>query len=343
MLDNMNMGQKGKSFWKKPEGVTGAIFAVGIGTALLYGAYKVLPYLVEIAENTLYLGLLVAGIATVGYVLLDPKFRNMVWFMYKSAMRAVTSAFVQIDPIGIIKTYIESLKDRREEMDGQVTKLRGEIGKLERSIAQNNEDMNTSLKMAQAAKTRGLQDEFVVHSREAGRMAESNKKLIPLNERMNKLQQFLAKMHKSCGFLIQDMENEVRAKEREYAAIKASHSAMRSALSIINGDSDKKLMFDQAMEFLQDDMGKKVGEVERFMELSTEFINNIDLQNDMFAAKGVEMLDQLDGKDFSFLLGAEKKAEPITIGRVNNNAPIPMQQEVKSSNPTTGYDKFYES
>ena len=55
-MDNTSL--KPKSFWKKPEGKTGMLFMGLLGAGGLYGLYKVLPFLIEIVENTLYLGVL---------------------------------------------------------------------------------------------------------------------------------------------------------------------------------------------------------------------------------------------------------------------------------------------
>ncbi|MBK6784296.1 MAG: hypothetical protein IPG79_11445 [Saprospiraceae bacterium] len=50
-------------------------------------------------------------------------------------------------------------------------------------------------------------------------------------------------------------------------------------MSIIKGDADKRAIFDQAMEHIADDVANKVGEMERFMEISSDFMSSIDLQN----------------------------------------------------------------
>jgi len=57
-------------------------------------------------------------------------------------------------------------------------------------------------------------------------------------------------------------------KEQERKAIRASHSAMKSAMNIIAGNSDKKEMFDRALEVIADDVSMKIGEMERFMEMT---------------------------------------------------------------------------
>lgn len=66
-------------------------------------------------------------------------------------------------------------------------------------------------------------------------------------------------MYSNSEILIEDTTDQVKVKEQERKAIRASHSAMRSAMSIIKGDADKRAMFDQAMEVIADDVANKVG------------------------------------------------------------------------------------
>ncbi|MCI5059126.1 MAG: hypothetical protein MRY83_23640, partial [Flavobacteriales bacterium] len=69
---------KPKSFWKKPEGKTGMFGLAAIAGGVGYLLYKLLPYLISIVENTLYLSLLLGVLAALIYVILDPKFRNLI-------------------------------------------------------------------------------------------------------------------------------------------------------------------------------------------------------------------------------------------------------------------------
>ncbi len=121
---------KPKSFWEKPEGTTGMLFGTGLVLGGGYLLYKALPYLITLLENTLYAAGLFIGVGALLYVLLDPKFRTLIWYIYKSIMRSVTGMFVQIDPIGILESYIDSLKDNLHKMDKQIGALRGQMRKL---------------------------------------------------------------------------------------------------------------------------------------------------------------------------------------------------------------------
>ncbi|HKK79882.1 MAG TPA: hypothetical protein VJ933_09640, partial [Phaeodactylibacter sp.] len=85
---------KQKSFWKRPEGVTGAIF---LGALLLGGGYLIFANMAAIIaalQNTIILAVTLAVLAAVVYMVLDPRMRNLVWYMYKSIMRSVTGWFV---------------------------------------------------------------------------------------------------------------------------------------------------------------------------------------------------------------------------------------------------------
>ncbi|HMR44037.1 MAG TPA: hypothetical protein PKC40_09395, partial [Saprospiraceae bacterium] len=97
---------KPKSFWQRPEGITGLIFLIAVVAGGGFLLYSILPTLLVLAQNTLYLAGMLLALGAIVYMVLDPKMRNLVWYMYKSVMRWVTGIFVQIDPIGILKSYV---------------------------------------------------------------------------------------------------------------------------------------------------------------------------------------------------------------------------------------------
>lgn len=335
---------KPKSFWEKPEGTTGKVFAAALVAGGGYLLYKALPYLITLLENTLYTVFLLVGLAAVLYVLFDPKFRNLVWYVYKSIMRFFTGIFVQIDPIGILMSYMDSLRDNLSKMDKQIQGLRGQMRKLKDLITQNERTMSDSLALAGKAKEKGIQAQMILKTRKAGRLQESNMKLGDLYKKMEILYRVLSKMYENSGILLEDIEDQVQVKKIEREAIHNSHSAMKSALSIISGDKDKRMMFDQAMEAIADDVSRKVGEMERFMELSANFMESIDLQNGVYEEKGLDMLEKWEKEGISFLLGDEKQTL-IAAGNNPNkyidlDAPIVVHKP--NSNPSNQYNKLFD-
>ncbi len=296
-----------KSFWKRPEGITGTLF---LGALLIGGGFLItsaLGAILSFLSTTigLVVGLLVLG--TIIYMALDSKVRSLVWYMYKSVMRWVTGLFIQIDPIAILRSYVDDLKDNLKKMNKQIHQLRGQMHKLKEMITNNQKAIASNLDLASKARAKNKQAQMILKSRKAGRLKESNMRLEDLYRKMEILYRVLTKMYENSEILMEDVQDQVMVKEQERKAIRASHSAIKSAMNIIKGDSDKRALFDQAMEAIADDVSQKVGEMERFMEVSESFMQSVDLQNGVFEEEGLKMLEKWENEGASLLLGTEKQ------------------------------------
>ena len=335
---------KPKSFWQRPEGITGAMFLGGAIIGGGYLLYKALPVLIAMTENILYLSGMLMALAALIYIILDPKMRNLIWYFYKSVMRWVTGLFVQIDPIGILKSYVEDLQDNLGKMNKQIAQLRGQMHKLKEMIVNNEREIKNNLSLANRAKETNSQSLMVLKSRKAGRLQDSNIKLDDLYKKMEILYRVLTKMYENSEIMVEDIKDQVVVKEQERTAIRASHSAMRSAMNIISGNNDKRYMFDMAMEAIADDVSQKVGEMERFMDMSSNFMNSIDLQNGVFEEEGMAMLDKWEKEGVSLLLGKDKDN---LLNKSNNATEVldinaPMAKPIRVEGQKNQYDSFFE-
>lgn len=331
---------KQKSFWKRPEGVTGAIF---LGALILGGGYLLavnMGAILALVQNTLYLAILLAVLAAVVYMILDPRMRNLIWYMYKSVMRKVTGIFVQVDPIGILKSYVEDLSNNLVKMRKQIGVLRGQMRKLQTLVEENTRTIEEQMKMASAAKEKGMDSQVVLATRKAARLKDSNEKYTSLLNRMDVMYRILKKMHQNSEILLEDTKDQVQLKEQERKAIRTSHSAMKSAMSVMSGDPDKRAMFDAAMEAITDDVANKVGEMERFMEMSSNVMNSIDLQQGIFEDEGLKMLEQWEKESTLMLMDGDSSSSDT----LNLDSPIaePEQQKRGGSSSKEGYDSFFD-
>jgi hypothetical protein len=158
---------------------------------------------------------------------------------------------------------------------------------------------------------------------------------------MEVLYRILNKMHTNSEILLEDTKDQVKLKEQERKAIRTSHSAMKSAMSVISGDPDKRAMFDMAMEAVADDVADKVGEMERFMEMSASFMDSIDLQNGIFEEEGLKMLEKWE-KDSTFMLlnsGQERPSDSLDLNEgIDRPEKQTRSQEGKGSNE---YDNLF--
>ena len=329
--------KKPKSFWKRPEGMTGLIFMLALIAGGGYLLVTFLPTLILLAQNVLYLAgmLLVVGILL--YMVLDPKMRNLVWYMYKSMMRTLTGWFVTIDPIGILKNYVADLEDNLAKMRKQIGLIRGQMRKIATLIEDNTKEIDNNMKLAKAAQQAGKEKQMLLSSRKAARLKDTNQKYQALHNKMEILYRILNKMHGNSEILLEDTKDQVKLKEQERKAIRTSHSAMKSAMSVISGDPDKRAMFDMAMEAVADDVANKVGEMERFMEMSSSFMDSVDLQNGIFEEEGLQMLEEWEKKSTLLLMeSGQTSTETFDL-----DSPMAEPEEQKRSNSDNEYDNLF--
>lgn len=311
---------KSKSFWKRPEGITGTLFLVALGVGGFYLVNRFLPLLVALAQNTLYLAGMLAALAAIVYVVLDPKMRNLVWYMYQSIMRWITGIFVRIDPISILKSYIGSLEDSLRNLSKQIGALRGQMRMLKGTMDGNIAEIKKNMLIAEQAKKKSDEKNITLSARKAGRLQDANAKYEVLYKKMEVLYRILNKMYENSEIVLEDTKDQVNLKEQEYNAIKASHSAINSAMSIISGNPDQRAMFDQALEVLANDVSSKVGEMERFMDTSRNLMASIDLQNGVFEEEGLQLLEKWE-KESPLLVDTHNKSSKSAAATLDLNKP----------------------
>lgn len=347
-MENLGGKRPIKSFWQRPEGTPGMIFLAAAIVGAGIGLYHLLPYIITLLTNIYTALALIAGLGVIFVLATDKRFRTLLWYFYKMAMRKLTAAFVQIDPIGILETYVEDLHKKSFKMQEQITQLSGQRGKLKKQIDKESERMVESIELAKSAQ-RQNRDRAVVtlHGNKAARSEKTVKKLTDLYKTMGILEEVIKKMHKASKFMIEDTEDKVKHMKIEREAVLKSHSVMKTARAIIAGDNDKKMLFDQAMEYVVDDIGMKLGEMDSFMEQSQTFMENMDIQNGVFEARGAQMLEEWDKKISTILLeegtdytvlDALDDAKSKTVSK--QKVALPARSKSSSKQNSKGYDKF---
>jgi hypothetical protein len=306
----MEDSAKTKSFWARPEGTTGMLALAAAGVGLYIAAPALLGFmtmLTALLGQTIAAVSLAAVLGALLFIISDKKFRTLGAYMFKSVMRKITGVFVEIDPIGIMKSYIESLIGKREVMEVSRDKLSGQITVLKKQINQNSSEYDKSMSMAALAHQKGNNSVFSVQSRQAGRLEKLNRdSLGPLLLQMEVHLRAINKYHEVTGTVIDDLKNEVSARKIERDMILASHTAMKAAKRILNGGGDAKELFDQAMEFVVEDFGMKMGEIDSFIENSKGFVEGLDMQNGVYEADALKKLQAWENKADSILLGNSK-------------------------------------
>jgi hypothetical protein len=308
------MENKIKSFWERPEGTTGMITLAGLGVGVFFllklfgGAILgVMNTGIEILGKGITLTIMGAFLAALLYVVTNSKFQNLMRYIFKSIMRAITGTFIEIDPIGIMKGYVDDLKKKLLTITDSIAKLNGQIKILERQISENSRNASIALQTAKVAQEQGKTAAFTLNARKNGRFEKSNETLGNLLATLKLHYRALNKYKEASEITIEDIQSEVEVKEKERIAIRASWTAMKAARAILKGDDDARELFNQAMEYTAADYGNKLGEIESFMENSQSFIETLDLTNGVYEADALDRIKQWEDKADSILLGDQKR------------------------------------
>ena len=289
-----------KGFFKRPEGKLGlAIPILGAIAVIYFLGSSIMDYIIIALQNALYGGILLAAI--IGLI----AFRKPIFYMYKSICRGITGLFIEIDPIGVLKTYKERLKGKLEEMRRSIDLLNGQKIKVERIITKNNTDIDHSMSLVQQAVKTGDARIQGLEGKQAVRLQSENGRISQDYNRILFLINVLNRYYQLSNDQIIDMGREIESKERERDYSRASQSAIRSAMGILKGLPSEKEMYDQSLEVLEQQYSNAIGEVEHFLDMTKDIITTSDLQSGADADKAMKMLDDWQKKNSGMVLGAQ--------------------------------------
>jgi rubrerythrin len=285
----MDAQQKIKGFLERPEGTTGliilSVLACAVGGVVLYN----MEAIVKLLQNTIYAMFMAGSIIAVIALLLNDNFRWFCKSAFQSSMRALTSVWITIDPIGILKNYLLDMVEKLKKIEGYLEQLAGQITGLSQKIDTRKNNVKTFLKYAAAAQRNGDIDNVTLNANKAQREKEWVEEMSETLDQMQQTSDILKHMKRNLNLLYDDTEHRVDLLVDKYQAIKAAYKAMRGAKELIEGDR-KKAIFEQDCEYIASDIGNKLGEMDRFFEASHSTFSNMDLQNDIFNKDGLALL-----------------------------------------------------
>lgn len=292
------------SFWQKPEGTLGMVVALGAVGVLLWFLPLIVVTLLVLAQNIVHLSLLVGGLFGAAYVLSDRQNWTYLSYGYQVVMRRLAMALlITKDPIGILKAYVRRLKKRAGHMKEKRIALAGQMATLKRGIEQNERAAQQAVEMAGVAKQRQKPAQFALQARQAGRLRESNKGLVEVYRVQESLLRGLDKYVECAETLAADIGNEVQVQAAKRQLILGSYGIMKEVRAMLSPEANReKELFDQTMEYLVDDNGKKVGEIEGFIEMSAEFIDSLDMKNGVYDAEAMKAIEEWERKGDALLL-----------------------------------------
>jgi len=300
--------------FKKRGGTFGLILLAIVVIAVIFNIGAIYAF----AQNLL--GLIVCGVASAAilYIAFDKNFRLAVSTMYMIYVTKFLGLIVKMDPISILKDGIKKMYQKIEEMEISMNKLNGVRIALKDKIRQKKAELQDSLDRAQAAENQGKRDVALIEKRQVTRLTDLTKSYIEMSESSEKWYNMMSKIAEMAKLYAQDSENEVNAQEERYKMIKLSHSAFKSAMSVIKGNPDELALYNQAFQFVNDDIMGRVGEMDRVVNTAGGLMDQIDVEKEMFGIKGDDLIKKYNEIGIEGMFSGLKNP-PSTLALMKGN------------------------
>src|SRR5205807_6655030 len=110
----------------------------------------------------------------------------------------------------------------------------------------------------------------LTNQRHAASLLNINKSINDLRNKLQILYDQLIRWRATAEFQVTDKENRVSEEEMRRKALKKAYSVFQAAKKIFRGDPVANEIYDQTLEYLADDAGQMLGEMEDFNRLANK-------------------------------------------------------------------------
>lgn len=338
MENSMNSFSKMGNALKDPFKQRGGTFGLAIiAIAVLLVVFNI-GAIYTFAQSLLGAVLCFAAVGVILYVAFDKNFRLALSTWYMLQVKKMLGAIIKMDPISILENAIKKMYKKIDEMESNMGKLNGVRGSLKEKIEAKKEELDECVQRAKVAEKQGKTDLALIEKRQIARLTGLVSDYIDLSTSAEKWYLTMSKIAEMAKLYAQDFENEVSAQKEKYKIIKLSHSAFKSAMSVIKGDPDELAIYNQAFEYVNDTIMERLGEMDRVVNSAGGLLDKIDVQKEMFGIKGDDLISKYNemgiegmfeslktapiGQFDSYITGKniEKEAVKITITQPNQSS-----------------------
>lgn len=329
MENSLNkLSDKTRGLFDQKGGTLGmVILALGV----IFLIFK-LPVIVDFVDSLFHL--IIVSVATAGvlYVLLDKRVRNIVGTLYMFGIRFMMGMVIKMDPIAILEDGIRRMYQAIANVEEKMGKLNGIRLRLKDNINKKKKELEECLERRRVAEQHNKKDLMVLEDRQSVRLVNLTKEYMELSESAENWYKTLSKIAEMATLTVKDAENEVAAQKERYDMVKTSHSAFKSAISVLKGNPDELAMFNEAFQYVNNDIMSKVGEMDRVIMTTGGMLDQIDLEKEVFSIKGADISKKYEelGIDSLFskfeVLPSEKMQTITQEVTVPTSAPVTQSQ-----------------
>lgn len=304
---------------KGADKVTGLIILGVVGTALAVGLYYLLPFLIELAKNTIIFGLELVVLMTLAIVFLDKGTWTAIYYKWKTISRNLRKAIVREDPIGVLATVIARFATKLDKIDENITQAVGARHRQDNAILKAKACAAQEFDLAKAAKRMGKPDvEVSQHAAASDRWAKAADDMAPMAAMLANMQTGLERARDLCASRLSDLKSQKSVLQVKLEALQDSQNAVRSFKRFFGSNPDLEMQ-ELAIEEIERQSTEAEAEIDQFMRVINPVLETADLQKQAEAQRAMDKFE-------SYMSGA--KALPAattplpTVTTVTSNQPV---------------------
>src|SRR5579863_891238 len=278
-----------KSFWKRPEGPFGmvALAAIIVGTGI--GLYVILPLLISLLENTLYAIGLAAALIVVLWLAFNRGFQTAIKNLFENIVRFFASWVVETDPVGILRNNLDDMVKAKAELDQTVQRFSGSDERLKRNIDAKTEEINTlGHKANKAQQMAGAVQDPMERERlnlerqtfleKAGMLMSGVKQLQALEDQTANMLHTFQHWSQISDSKIARTRNKVDFLAEQRKMILDAKATLGAGQRLLRGNPEQLKMVDMALEYLEDDTSRTLGEIREFTRYTDKLLTDEQIE-----------------------------------------------------------------
>jgi phage shock protein A len=294
-MSTESSGGSHTTFWQRPEGTTGKILVGGALLAAVAVFVHFLPSLILIAQNVIHLAMLAGVIVALFFLVTAERPRTLLFYALQMVSRWITSNFVDLDPVAILKAFARQMRKKRDDVQASISRILGVSRTLEGEIKRSEKELNDALRLADAAEKQGDEDALNTQAEKAGRRDANLKEYKEMFSVVQEILDALNRVKRRVDYHIANSEDEMNELIRKNEVATATRAATSSASAVL-GDSDFLEVRNMAADRIRERYTTALGELDGLIYMSRDLDKEIDLNQLAFRSDGRKKLDELRKK-----------------------------------------------
>jgi hypothetical protein len=327
MLGNDNQNITKKSYWDRPDGKVGIIAGIFLAG---YAGLKLLPILTAIVWNTINFGI-ACGVGFALFMLVsNRKFRLSVGYLYEIFFKALTGFVIQLDPFIIAESYIQDMEKEQRNLKNKIVEILGQKENLTDTLNKNKKQISRKESEYQLGVERNDRVLIETSQVEIGELISFNDSITLILNDIIVVSEQLQQLDENATIAIKNAKTTLNNTKIKYDTLLKGNSALKSALSIINGDPDKKQMLEMSAEQLQITMSNQLAQMKLGIKEGEKHLKQAALNRAIDAKEGEKYMQQRL---------QEKNNNSISMNQLTSKVSNPIKN---TSTDNKTYDKFDE-